>query len=334
MTTPTELLDTVAEDSSYKFPDGPYPRPFEVKLLQPFVDMTLRKVRDYRPTFGLSTTWALEGPPHQDINRIAKIWGSDYDWRSVESQINDEFKHYATVVPGSGNYNLPIPLHFVHHVSKNEDAIPLLLLHGWPSSFLEWSKVIKPLSEHANRSFHVVAPDLPGFGFSPAPKQPGMGPREMGRAFDLMMKQLGYDKYGIATTDLGWTVGMWMVHDVQDSIIGHMCDFFMVPPNEDDQARMQAGTLTTEESEYMSGMNTWFSSHSAYSTAHSQKPLALSIALGDSPIGLLGWCWDLIHTVSDGYPYSEKELITDTMMLWIPGPYSNIRSYLEFYKVR
>ncbi|KAI9151305.1 putative epoxide hydrolase [Paramyrothecium foliicola] len=317
---------------SFQFPDGPYPTNFNPNVSASFLEMTLRKVRDYRPVPTLSADWTIEGPPTQEIDRVAKFWANQYEWKPLEQKMNEEFDHFATVVPGSGNYTQSIPLHFVHQRSETRDAIPLLLLHGWPSSHLEWSKVIKPLASHSKQSFHVVAPDLPGFGFSPAPKQAGLGPREMGRAFDSLMKQLGYDKYGIATTDLGWTVGMWMAQDVQESIIGHMCDFFMVPPGDEDKARMQKGSLTSEESKYMSSMGAWFASHSAYSAAHSQKPAALSLALADSPVGLLGWCWDLSRSVSDGYAHSEEGLITDTMMLWIPGPYANIRAYYEFYK--
>jgi pimeloyl-ACP methyl ester carboxylesterase len=132
--------------------------------------------------------------------------------------MNEQFAHYATTVPGNGEYSAPIPLHFVHERSDDEAATPLLLIHGWASTHLEWSRIIKPLAQQGSKAFHVVAVDLPGFGFSPAARQPGLGAREMGRAFDALMRQLGHDKYGLVTTDLGWLIGMWMVEDVRDSI--------------------------------------------------------------------------------------------------------------------
>ncbi|KAH7316980.1 Alpha/Beta hydrolase protein [Stachybotrys elegans] len=331
----TGQTKTVGRDEAkhdLKFPEGPYPARYEINLSQDFLDKTLRKVQEYRPTSGLSAEWTIEGPAPQHVEQLAQYWGSVYDWKSVEEKISTDYQHYATVIPEVDNYTHPIPLHFIHHRSKNEDAMPLLLLHGWPSSFLEWSRVIGSLTNHPTQSFHIVAPSLPGFGFSPAPTAPGLGPRQMGNAFNLLMKQLGYDRYSMATTDLGWTIGMWMAHEQSEHIIGHFCDFFFSPPNDDDLARMQSGTLTAEEAAYLGNANAWMNSHSAYSTVHSQKPLALSYAFTDSPVGFLAWIWDLAYTASDGYECSEEELITDTMMLWIPGPYANIRTYLEYYK--
>jgi hypothetical protein len=147
------------------------------------------------------------------------------------------------------------------------------------------------------------------------------------------MHQLGYEKYGIVTTDLGWFVGRWMVQDVRKSIIGHMTDFFMVPASDSDRARVASGEATSEEAAYITSSDNWFTSHWAYATTHGQKPLALSQALADSPVGFLGWSWDINYATSDGYAYSFEHLIRDALMLWIPGPYANIRAYLEVFKV-
>jgi pimeloyl-ACP methyl ester carboxylesterase len=104
---------------------------------------------------------------------------------------------------------------------------------------MEWQHVIHPLAHPENSSdpsFHVVAVDLPGFGFSPAPVASNLGPREIGDALDALMQQLGYTQYGIQTTDLGWFVGMWMVQDHTASLIGHGTDFWFQPPNATKQA--------------------------------------------------------------------------------------------------
>ncbi|KAF4783274.1 hypothetical protein HER10_EVM0008105 [Colletotrichum scovillei] len=144
------------------------------------------------------------------------------------------------------------------------------------------------------------------------------------------MHQLGYEKYGIVTTDLGWVTGMWMTIDVRDSILGQMCDFFIAEPTTEDRARLEQNQTTGEETLYMKSIDKWFSSHWAYSVVHSQKPLTISQALADSPVGLLGWFWDVNYATSNGYPYTEEELITDAMMMYIPGPYAGIRAYLGF----
>ena len=314
---------------TFDFPNTTSPEPFVISVDGEFIDESLAKVKGYRSCNDVWGVWTNEGPPSVNISQLATYWTHNYDWFDVQAGLNSNFSHYATTVSGSRNYSYPIPLHYVHERSSNDSAVPLLLLHGWPSSYLEWKYVIEPLTS----DFHVIAPDLPGFGFSPAPQHPGMGPREMGAAFDALMHQLGYDKYGIVTTDLGWDVGMWMVGDVGKSILGHLSSFYLVYPTKDDVARLANGTTTAEETGYINAGNAWTSVHSAYQTIHAQKPQAISLAMADSPIGFTGWVWDLLSAISDGWHYNFEEIINISMMLWIPGPYGNIRTYLETGKV-
>ncbi|KAL0936887.1 uncharacterized protein CTRU02_209103 [Colletotrichum truncatum] len=330
----TATAAVIAQRSSFAnlnfdFPKTVSPEPFEIRVDQSFVDLTLRKVRGYRPSQSLFSNWTIEGPPDWATASLAEHWGKDYQWRAAEERIN-KFEHYATTVPGSRNYSAPIPLHFVHQRSNSSDATPVLLLHGWTSSHFEWSRVIGPLAHGDNKTFHVVAPDLPGYGFSPAPNQPNMGPREMGAAFDALMKQLGYETYGVISTDLGWVIGMWMASDFQDSLTGLFTDFYRVPPLPTDFARQTMNKTTKEESDFIEVSNAWDSSHAVYGKAQAQKPQALSVALTDSPVGFASWLWDLRYTISDDYQYSFDELITDTMLLWIQSPYGSMRSWLEF----
>ncbi|KAM0356375.1 hypothetical protein ACHAP4_006954 [Fusarium culmorum] len=316
----------------FSFPTGlTSPQPFNVSVNKDFIQQTQAKVKTWRSPVSLFSNWTIEGPDTDQIDDVAQYWANEYDWFSIQDRFNSEGHHYAISVSSDGNYTAPVPLHFVHRESSQADAVPLLLLHGWPSTHLEWSKVIEPLVTDADTPFHIVAPDLPGFGFSPAPTQPGLSPRENGRVMNGLMKQLGYSRYGIVSTDLGWQVAMWMVGDAESSIIGHMTDFFATQPTEDDLERLARNETTEEETAYIVSSNAWYSSHSAYSTVHTQKPLAVSLAFSDSPVGFLGWVWDLMYAVSDGYKYSYEELITDAMMLFIPGPYNNIRAYLEAY---
>jgi len=312
------------------------PKPFQVSVDPGFIEKTIQKAGLYRPSIALvdqDTTWE-DGPSPQELNKLASYWSHDYDWFTVQKQINANFSHYTTTINGSRNYQHPIPLHFVHNRASQspEDAIPLLLLHGWPSSHLEWAKVIHPLTNPSNKSsprFNVVAPDLPGFGFSPAPTHPNLGPREMGLAFDAIMHQLGYLKYVVASTDLGWLVGSWMAYDTT-SVIAHSTDFFVVTPNATDLARFAANETSVQETAYMTSLQQFQTNDFAYSVIQGTKPLALALALTDSPVGFAGWIWQLIATLGDGYAYSKEELITTTMMLWIQGTYGNLRAYKEF----
>ncbi|KAH6988851.1 Alpha/Beta hydrolase protein [Ilyonectria sp. MPI-CAGE-AT-0026] len=313
---------------NFNFPNTTSPTQFEIHVSQEFIDLTLRKVRDYRPSRSLYSNWTIEGPPDWAITSLADHWKKKYKWRATEKRIN-QFDHYATTVPGSRNYTAPIPLHFVHQRSANSDATPLLLLHGWSSTHFEWSRVIGPLTQNGNKTFHVVAPDLPGYGFSPAPTQPSMGPREMGAALNALMKQLGYETYGIVSTDLGWALGMWMVEDFPDSLTGLFTDFYRVPPLPSDLSRQAVNDTTKEEDDFIEVSNVWDSSHSAYATVQVQKPQALSLAVTDSPVGFAGWLWDLRYAISNGYSYTYEELITGAMLLWIQSPYGSMRSWPE-----
>ncbi|KAM0494931.1 hypothetical protein ACHAP8_008309 [Fusarium lateritium] len=317
---------------NYEFPNTTSPTRFEIHVSQNFIDLTLRKVRDYRPSPSLFSNWTIEGPPESAMVSLADYWDKTYQWRAAEKRIN-QFDHYATTVHGSPNYSAPIPLHFVHQRSNNTDDVALLLLHGWTSTHFEWSRVITPLTQNCNKTFHVVVPDLPGYGFSPAPTESFMGPREMGAALDALMKQLGYETYGIVATDLGWAVGMWMVADFSDSVTGMFTDFYRVPALPSDISRQSVNQTIKEENEYMEVSNAWDGSHSAYATVQIQKPQALSLAMTDSPVGFAGWLWDLRYAISDDYSYTHEDVITDALLLWVQSPYSSMRSWLEFYKV-
>ncbi|KAH9907393.1 Alpha/Beta hydrolase protein [Xylariomycetidae sp. FL2044] len=319
--------------------------PFQVSVDPGFIDYTLEKVRLYRPSRDLvgydNDDWN-EGPQRRNMTELAAYWAGEYDWFAVQDQINANFTHYTVTVDGSGSastYSQPIPLHFVHERSHADDAIPLLLLHGWPSSFLEWRNVIKPLASPADASsdpsFHVVAPDLPGFGFSPAPTHVGMGPREMGAAFDALMRtHLGYERYAVLGTDLGYFVSSWMCTDdvAAGSLRVHLTDSALVYPNAADQARLAANQTSAEESAYMAGLATYLGENAGYVNVQSTRPLSLAVGMTDSPVGFAGWIWQLARVVGYGPSFGLAELITDTLMVWIQGTYGNIRAYKEFWK--
>lgn len=335
------ILDTALGNAApFPFHSGPVPQPYELALTPEFIQQTRVRARNYKPSIDLSNSsdneWS-DGPPAKTISALAKYWAEDFDWYEVQQKMNSDFSHYTVTIPKTSRYDAELPLHFVHERSSDENAVPLLLLHGWPSTHQEWAKVIKPLTSPENistKSFHTVAPDIPGFGFSPSPPISGLGPREMAVVFDKLMAILGYKRYGIATTDLGWQVGMWMVEDVGENIIGHMTDFFIPQPTPDDFDRLKSNKTTSQEATYLQSLQAYMNGHAAYAAIQAQAPLTLALAMSDSPVGYAGWIWHLMHTVSDGYAYSYDEVITSTMLLWIQGTYGNLRTYKEFYKVQ
>lgn len=269
------------------------------------------------------------------MTALAQYWATEYDWSTEEDYINGNFSHFAITVPETPRYGHPVPLHFIHERSDDEDALPLLVLHGWPSTSWEWHKVIPLLTSPSDGpSFHVVAPDLPGFGFSPSPQYDGLGPQALAEVFDSLMSQLGYDRYGIVGTDAGWWITMWMAELVaQGRIVGHFTDFFIVPPSEDDLERFANNETTLEETRYISSSLTWYNGHTGYQQVQDMQPLAVGQAFADSPVGWAGWVWHLLFSVSDDYPYTFDEIITTAFTLFIQQPYGNIRYYRLFFSV-
>ena len=313
------------------------PQPFTIDVDPDFVNVTKLKASLYRPSRDLLQypEWE-DGPPQHNMSTIRDYWVQNYSWSDVEAGFNGQYNHFTTTTHAKENFTYPVPLHFVHHKSSRSDAIPILFLHGWPSSFIEWANLIGPLTNPANDSlpaFHVVAPDLPGFGFSPAPSYAGLGSREMGQAFDDLMHQLNYTKYTIYTTDLGTFVGRWMLYDAAASIVSHMTDFYFVQVNATDRERYATNQTSSEETALIAQIDYLTTMDFAYGTLHSTRPLSAAVPLSDTPVGFVGWIWQLMHMFSDGYPYTQEQLITDAMILFIQGVYGNVRSYKEFFQV-
>ncbi|KAK6837576.1 hypothetical protein RU639_001409 [Aspergillus parasiticus] len=308
----------------FDFPFSLTPTRFNIRVDSELVDFAKNRAASYRPSYGISDEWTNEGPPAASMAELSTFWAEHYNWSEVEDRMNKR-DHFSVVIPGAAGYPGDIPIHFVHHRSMNDSAIPLLLLHGWSSTHLEWDKIIDPLAQF----FHLITPDLPGYGFSPAPTESGMDARTMGAAYDVLMKELGYGTYGVVGTDIGYFVSSWMMSDVPDSIIGHFLDFMLLPPTQDDIDRYSGNQTTPEENAYLGSFTAFESDHFAYSAVQAQKPLALSLSMGDSPVGFAGWLWDLKYAGSDGYQYTMDELITEAFTLWVQAPYGAMRSYLE-----
>lgn len=325
---------------NFEFPfEATDPVPFTATVDPEFVEQTAMKARWYRSSIDLlnnddiNQNWE-EGPDRAFMTDLARYWGSDYDWFKVEKEIFGNFSHYAVTIPdGGGDYEHPVSFHFVHEPSDDGNAIPLLILHGWPSTHREWAKVIGPLShpEDGSQAFHVVAPDLPGFGFSPAPTYGGLGSRQMGAALDKLMKKLGYSRYALAGTDLGHFLSLFMGEVVPESIIGYYSDLWFVQPNATDLERYAQNQTTDQETRYIAGNQLFSATRYGLAPAHSTAPLAISQALSDSPVGFAGWMFNSMRLLSDDYPYTQEEIVTDAMLAFIQGVYGNVRFYREVF---
>lgn len=322
---------------NFKASYGTSPQPFKIEVDAAFVKDTKFKAFLTRYTVDIHQPDFVDGPPRHNVTTIRDYWVKEYDWFSVEKDINQKYTQFSTTVFAGANYTAPIPLHFVHHLSSRADAIPLLFIHGWPGSFLEVGKIIDDLTSPPNASipaFHVVAPSLPGYGFSPAPTEPGLGLREAGQAFNnLMTKQLNYSKYVIQGGDFGGFTLRYMAGDFPETVVSGLSNFFPVPPNDTDIARYKAGETTPEENYNIIGLTEFETNYAGYRNIQQTRPLQLAIGMTDSPVGLAGWIYDFMYNHVDAYPWTPAEIITWTMMYYIQGPYGGFAMYKELAKV-
>ena len=318
------------------FPEKP--EPFTIRVHDSFIEETKAKAVRTRITPQMDGMSFIDGVPANNITDWAHHWAK-YDWRQVEKGLNTKFHHYSTTVYAKKNYTYPIPLHFVHHKSSHPDAIPLLFVHGWPGTFHEVSNIIDLLTDPPRGkrhlpAFHVVAPDLPGFGFSPAPVHSGLGLREMGQAFDSLMQQLNYTTYVGQGGDFGSHILRLMSADFPDSLTSVLSNLFNVYPNATDLARYAKNQTTTEETlllDYLTDpSHSWTS---AYWDIEASVPLQAAIPLADSPVGWMAWQYMGMRMLSPGYDWGLEELITWSMLNFIQGPYGGFSAYKEAKRV-
>ncbi|KAI4210588.1 MAG: hypothetical protein LQ351_006566 [Letrouitia transgressa] len=309
------------------------PSPWNISIERKFIDITRLKVALTRYHEDIDILPWTEGPPRSNISDLRDYWIEKYDWYSVERQINSKYKQFVTTVtlPDS-NYTDPVPLHFVHHRSKHENAIPLLFMHGTPGSFLEVGALLDPLTDppQGQPAFHVVAPSMPGYGFSPAPKILGMDPTHAASAMNELMKQLGYFKYVIQAGDWGGIVLRYTAGLHPDNVVSALANFFIVAPNATDLARFEANQTTPDETAYIKSIQNYGNNNSGYRLLMSEFPLQAVISMTDSPLGNLAFEWTMMKWLSTkDWIWTLEDIITWSMMYWIPGPYASMRHYRE-----
>lgn len=310
--------------------------PFEVSVKQDFLDLTRLKVSLTRFTKDLEgQSKHVDGPPQMAVEEVATFWRDNYDWRAIETRINKDFNHFTTVIKTPltvlHKYPDPVPLHFVHHKSSRLDAIPLLFVHGWPGSFLEVQSLIEKLTEPSDPTcvaFHVVAPSIPGYGFSPSPKKPGFGYRQAGATFRALMLKLGYDKYVFQGGDAGDLINRYAAVDFPDNVVSGLSNFWVIPPSQEDLDRYASNQVSKDE-DYLIRLYQSFTTHFwGYAQLQQTRPLRLAIGLNDSPVGLAMWIYDGIRSgVTDERIWTPELVITWTMMHWINGPYGAFSLY-------
>ena len=268
------------------------------------------------------TTWEY-GADIGTMRNLADYWEKKYDWRKQEARIN-RFEQFTTEIDGQR-------IHFIHQRSPRADAIPLLLIHGWPGSIVEFLTLIEPLTNPKDSNtpaFHVVVPSLPGVGFSGPTKSPGWGARRMAKAFIVLMDRLGYSRYGIQGGDWGSFIGQYMAHEAPKSVIGLHSNFLPVPPpNPEALAELSA----VERERY-----THFEKEEyGYFKLQSTKPQTPAYALTDSPLGWLAWIAEKFQSWTDNggdflTVVDRDAFFTNITLYWATGTVgSSLRIYRE-----
>jgi pimeloyl-ACP methyl ester carboxylesterase len=265
------------------------------------------------------------------MKELVAYWRDKYDWRAQELRLN-EMDQFITHIDG-------LDIHFVHQRSKHENALPLVIVHGWPGSFVEFQKIIGPLTDptahggKAEDAFHVVCPSLPGFGFSSKPREPGYSVNRMSELIAKLMARLGYTRYGAQGGDWGAGVARWLGNYDAEHVVGVHLNFLPGGPPQN-VANPNEG-LTEAEIARVQKRQQELANHRAYGAIQGSRPQTLGYALNDSPAGLAAWIVDKFWAWSDHggkleNSFTKDELLTNVMIYWVSEtPASAARIYYE-----
>ena len=261
-------------------------RPFQFTFPQADLDDLNRRI--------LATRWPekepvddqTQGVPLATMKALAKYWATEYDWRKVEAKLN-ALPQFITEIDG-------LDIHFIHVRSKHENALPLIVTHGWPGSIIEQLKIIGPLTDptayggKAEDAFHIVVPSIPGYGFSGKPSTTGWGPPRIAYAWVTLMKRLGYEKFVAQGGDWGGLITDVMAVQSPDNLLGMATNFpCTVPPEINNAAFAGAPApdgLSAEEKQAYDQLAFSYK-HVAYALIMGSRPQTL-LATSDSPVGL------------------------------------------------
>ena len=274
-----------------------------------------------------TVTDASQGVQFATTQKLARYWGNEYDWRKCETRLK-AVPHFITEIDG-------LDIHFIHVRSKHENALPVIVTHGWPGSFIEQMKLIDPLTNptahggSAADAFHVVIPSLPGYGFSGKPTTNDWEPAHIARAWTVLMKRLGYTKFVAQGGDWGNAVSEVMALQAPPELLGIATNMAATVPAEISKA-MATGSpppssLSADERKAWDQLDFFYKKGLAYANEMGLRPQTL-YGLADSPVGLAAWILDhdaasyeLIVRVFDGKPegLTRDDILDNITLYWL-----------------
>jgi pimeloyl-ACP methyl ester carboxylesterase len=273
-------------------------RPFKINIPEGQLVDLRRRLAATRWPDRETVTDESQGVQLATMQELVRYWGKDYDWRRCEAKL-DTLPQFMTEIDG-------LDIHFIQVRSKHENALPLIVTHGWPGSVIEQLKIIDPLTNptahgaSASDAFHLVIPSIPGYGFSARPTMAGWDPARTARAWAVLMKRLGYTQFVSQGGDLGAGVCTEMAKQAPPELLGIHTNFpGAIPP--DIAKALQAGDpppsgLSADEGRAYEQLEVLFAKRRAYAQMMGTRPQTL-YGLADSPVGLAAWLLD--HP--DGY---------------------------------
>jgi microsomal epoxide hydrolase len=305
-------------------PPMPVPRPYSIDVADSVLDdLRARLARTRWPEPLADAGWDY-GANVGYIRELCAYWANGYDWRAQEARLNGR-PGFLLEVDG-------VDLHFWHVRGEREGAFPLLLIHGWPGSMVEFEALIGPLTEpskHGGRAedaFDVVIPALPGFGFGGKPTERGWGIARIAAAFDTLMGELGYGRYGVQGGDWGGITAAKMGSAHADHVAGIHLNFVVAPP---------PAEMTDADRAAAAERALFQAQETGYSNVQGTKPDSLTVAQSDSPAGLAAWIVEKFRAWSDcdgdvESAIDRDRLLTNLMFYWAPNSIASAaRIYYE-----
>ena len=309
-------------------------RPFTIAVEDSVLEDLRKRLTDTRWPDEIPNTGWDYGSNLDYIKELVEYWRTDFDWRTQEAKLN-AFRHFKSEVDG-------LDIHFIHEKGKGTAPIPLVITHGWPSCFFEMTKIIPLLADPASHggdaadSFDVVAPSLPGFGFSDHAQDRGMEVQRVAGMWNKLMTQnLGYTKFAAQGGDIGSGVTARLGYAHADTLYGiHLTSITRPTP----YLGPGSSPLTDAEQALIIQRDKWFADEGGYNHIQGTKPQTLAYGLNDSPAGLAAWIVEKYRTWSDcggdvEKSYTKDELLTIVTIYWVTQTISSsTRMYFENQK--
>jgi pimeloyl-ACP methyl ester carboxylesterase len=309
-------------------------RPFHAEIPEEKLAELRRRIAATRLPSAELVTDRSQGVQLATIKELARFWETDYDWRKAEAKLN-ALPQFTTQIDG-------VDIHFIHVKSAHENALPLIMTHGWPGSVIELLETVGPLTDPtahggtAEDAFHLVLPSIPGYGFSSEPTEIGWDPGRTAQAWAELMHRLGYSRYVAQGGDVGASITDAMGRQAPVGLVGIHTNLLVTGLAGGDHP-----STTEEEKAALAALATFRASGFGYFLEQATRPQTIGYALLDSPVALAAWMLDhdtdsyykISHAFVDGEPsgnLTRDHIVDNITLYWLTGTgASAARSYWE-----